>query len=230
MINFVLAASTRLLVGTQGPFDRSQMDERFGLGGWQPLERFMLFQTDKYRPIDSGKKPGHNSASLERETIFTCSVDAFLPLIQETLIHLHPLEAFFPGIGRFVLGTEDMKHAYRQSPVHPSNLCVTCTAFWDHEAQDHRFIILQGLPFGLSLRSLCFNRTPAFLSALCRRTLASAVLQFFDDSGVCDLASARASAQAGLRKILLLAGAGLSCLPGAFSQFGPCCPFGPALL
>ena len=55
----------------EGPFDQAQMDERFGLGGWRPLERFMLFQTDKYRPIDSGKKPGHNSASLERETIFT---------------------------------------------------------------------------------------------------------------------------------------------------------------
>ena len=91
------------------------MDERFGLGGWRPLERFMLFQTDKYRPIDSGKKPGHNSASLERETIFTCSV-------QETLAHLQPMETFFPGIGRFVLGTEDMKHAYRQAPCIP----LTC--------------------------------------------------------------------------------------------------------
>ena len=78
---------------------------------------------------------------LERETIFTTSVDAFLPLIQETLRYLQPLDSFFPGIGRFVLGTEDMKHAYRQSPVHPSNLCVTCTAYWDHEAEDHRFII-----------------------------------------------------------------------------------------
>ena len=193
----------------EGPFDRAQMDERFGLGGWRPLERFMLFQTDKYRPIDSGKKPGHNSASLERETIFTSSVDAFLPLVQETLCYLQPLDAFFPGVGRFVLGTEDMKHAYRQSPVHPSNLCVTCTAYWDHVAGDHRFIILQGLPFGMSSAVLCFNRTPAFLSSLCRRTLASAVLQFFDDSGVCDLASARASAQAELRKCFHLAGAEL---------------------
>ena len=114
----------------EGPFDRAQMDERFGPGGWRPLERFTLFQSDKYRPIDSGKKPGHDSASLERETIFTSSVDAFLPIIQETLRYLQPLESFFPGIGRFVLGAEDMKHAYRQSPVRPSNLCVTCAAFW----------------------------------------------------------------------------------------------------
>ena len=68
----------------------------------------MLFQTDKYRPIHSGKKAG-----------------------------------------------QDMKHAYRQSPVHPDHLCITCAAFWDHESQDLRFIVFQGLPFGLSSAVLC---------------------------------------------------------------------------
>ena len=189
-----------------GPFSEIQMNERFGQGGWRPLERFMLLQSDKYRPIDSGKKPGHNSAALERETIFTASVDSFLPFIQAVMALLAPLERFFPGISHFLIGTEDMKHAYRQCPVHPDHLCVTCAAFWDHELQQHQFIILQGLPFGLSSAVLCFNRTPAFLSALCRRVAAAPVLQFFDDSGICDLAAAKGSAQAAVRACFKFSG------------------------
>ncbi|OLP79199.1 hypothetical protein AK812_SmicGene40544 [Symbiodinium microadriaticum] len=47
-------------------------------------ERFMIPQSDKSRPIDSGKKPGHNDASVEREAAFTSSVAAFQPLLLKT--------------------------------------------------------------------------------------------------------------------------------------------------
>ena len=195
----------------RGPYSAAEMDAESGIGGWRPLERFMILQSDKCRPIDSGKRPGHNAAARERETIYTTSVDAFQPLLLlvREWLSCSAFAQGFPCFARFMIGTEDMKHAYRQCPVHPDNLCVTCTAYWDNVAQDHRFIVSQGLPFGLSSAVLCFNRTPTFLAALCRRVCAAPVLQFFNDSGIADLECARGSAQAAMRACFSFAGAEL---------------------
>ena len=186
-------------------------DNRFGKFRWRPLERFVLQQGSKYRAIDSGKRPLHNSASRERETIYVSSVDTLVAMCLETrlLAAKAPLFQESPSLAQFVLGTEDMKHAYRQCPVAPEHLCVSCVCYWDTSARDHRYLILRGLPFGLSSSVLSFNRLPTMLTALARRTCAAGALAFFDDAGIFDLLCARGSAQAALRLIYQLAGAQL---------------------
>ena len=63
----------------EGPFTEVELDEKFGRGQWRALERFIRRQScGKLRPMDSGKKPGHNGASRQRETIFSTLPD-FIP-------------------------------------------------------------------------------------------------------------------------------------------------------
>ena len=115
----------------RGPYSATEIDAEFGIGGWRPLERFMILQSDKCRPIDSGKRPGHNAAARERETIFTTSVDAFQPLlllVREWLSSSAFAKAAkgFPCFARFMIGTEDITQkvsfydAFRRStrPIH----------------------------------------------------------------------------------------------------------------
>eukprot|EP00972_Heterocapsa_arctica_P106486 15685528-Heterocapsa_arctica.AAC.1 len=60
------------------------MDERFGKGRWRPLPRHMVYQADKARPIDDGRKAGHNSAATMTETI-VCQTGEFLALALRSL-------------------------------------------------------------------------------------------------------------------------------------------------
>ena len=65
----------------QGIFTAAELDLKFGVHQWRPLERFMRCQSGgKLRLIDSGKLPGHNAATEEDETFMTSSVD-FIPAV-----------------------------------------------------------------------------------------------------------------------------------------------------
>ena len=134
----------------EGFFTAEQLHQRFGRYGWRPLERFMHPQgCGKLRCIDSGKKPKHNEASLEAETIFTTSVD-FIPAAVHAVLwyvlgtvqrlryddidtlddlSLEQLLGLLPAWLVFELGTEDMKNAYRQNPVHPDHYRFVTVAF-----------------------------------------------------------------------------------------------------
>ena len=194
-----------------GPFSFEEMDAMFGPLQWRPLERFIHVQScGKLRCIDSGKKPGHNSASRERETIYTCSVDVIPAIISAVFHYAQQFEVRGSCLGmplQCVLGTEDMQHAYRQCPVNPEHRCCSSVAFWDHRSSSVKFIILNGLPFGLSSAVLSFNRTPALLTSIARRCCAAPAVFFFDDTGVVDAHFAQGSAQAAVRLVYSLAGA-----------------------
>ena len=104
----------------------------------------MIPQSDKSRPIDSGKKPGHNDASVEREAAFTSSVAAFQPLLLKTRLVFRGL----PVQGRL------------PSVPCPSGASVCyLRSLLDNQACEHRLIVLQDLPFGLSSAVLCFQDT-----------------------------------------------------------------------
>ncbi|MEJ6574969.1 MAG: hypothetical protein QNL35_00850, partial [Emcibacteraceae bacterium] len=117
--------------------------------------------------IDSEKAPGHNAATCEKETIYTTSVDvipaviqAVLALVCQTLVALgdlspnwqelpvHEVLGKLPQWLAFLLGTEDMVSAYRQHPVLPDHLAVTCVAFWHYQFNDFRFIVFHRLLYG----------------------------------------------------------------------------------
>ena len=63
---------------------RSQLDERFGRGGWRPLERFIIQQADgKRRVIDNARKTGHNIHTEMSETIHTVNVEFIAAAAQQ---------------------------------------------------------------------------------------------------------------------------------------------------
>lgn len=163
-----------------GPFNEAELDEKFGQNGWCALERFMHVQgCGKKRCIDSGKAPGHNRFSRACETIFTTSID-FIPacilymvshffavLVDMGQVDMEYLQQatreqllqLLPPWLAFLIGTEDMKMAYRQVPVHPSDYCCNVVAYFDEEFGMIMFIILLGHPFGLHSAVNNFNRT-----------------------------------------------------------------------
>ena len=108
-----------------------------------------------------------------------------------------------------VLGTEDMCHAYRQCPIQPSDRCCAVVSYWDCVQNDIRFVILNGMPFGLSSAVLAFNRTPALLTAVSRRMGGALAIYFFDDTGIRDFQACQGSAQAVVRGVYGAAGAQL---------------------
>lgn len=198
----------------EGPFSQSQIDSMFGVGGWRPLERFVHVQScGKLRLIDSGKKPGHNKACRETETIYTASVDV-IPAATQAIFEQaqrnlgSAYEHSIPWL-QMVLGTEDMCHAYRQCPIQPSDRCCAVVSYWDCVQNDIRFVILNGMPFGLSSAVLAFNRTPALLTAVSRRMGGALAIYFFDDTGILDFQACQGSAQAVVRGVYGAAGAQL---------------------
>ena len=68
-----------------GLMTREEMDERFGVGQWRPIPRFVLRQSDKLRMIDDGRRGGQNAAASLSETIRCIGVD-FVPQVASVLV------------------------------------------------------------------------------------------------------------------------------------------------
>ena len=87
--HFVLAESHKdLSKGFAGPLmKKAEADTKWGVGQWLPMPRFETIQASgKHRPIDDGKRFGHNDASGFTGTIECCS--AFQPVVHLSLIHI----------------------------------------------------------------------------------------------------------------------------------------------
>ena len=130
-----------------------------------------------------------------------------LPDYIQSTSTFHEILPFIPDWCSFVMGTEDMTQAYRQVPIDPEHACVCIVAFWHEAAQDVRFTMLHGHPYGLSSAVLNFNRTPALFTAVARRCACVLCDNFFDDTGIVDCPAACGSGQAFVRHAYSLAGA-----------------------
>ncbi|CAE8647621.1 unnamed protein product [Polarella glacialis] len=217
--------------GAKGVYIENDLNFMFGVGGWLPLERFLhQHSCGKMRPIDNGKKYGHNKASLETETIYTSSPDfiaasarAFLTgvlVVLELQGHtpkgvlsckdLPAMCSFLPEWSGLEVGTDDMKDAYRQCPNEPEDHCMVVIAFWDEEDEDVKYVILRGMPFGFSSAVINFNRTPALATAAARRLTGAMAASFFDDTGIVDSKAGVGSAQASVGAVYESIGADLA--------------------
>ena len=74
------ATNEEISLGLANPYQaRGELDEHFGHGRWRPLPRHLVFQGGKHRPIDDGRRAGHNAAARLEETI-VCQTGEFMPL------------------------------------------------------------------------------------------------------------------------------------------------------
>ena len=153
-----------------GPFSKEQIDQEWGVGKWRCIVRFAKKQRDgSFRVIDNGKSGGHNGSTEAYERIHTCGSAASVALVREfTRLINAPLE----GNYTVLQGTQDMKKAFRQIPIHDESLRFCVIAVWHPQ--------MFAMPFGLMAAVLQFNRVSGLLVALARR-IALSVLGYFDD-------------------------------------------------
>ena len=187
------------------------MDERFGVGQWRPLQRFLIVQPDgKERVIDNARKTLHNSSTAMMETIYTVHLD-FIPAVIKQLAHR--LQVTSPGDwsvfhpwAHFRLGTDDLPDAYRGLPVCPEHLPYSAVAVWVPQ-QGWRYTILWGLAFGLESAVVSFNRLPQLGIAATRRCLYGLAAAYFDDELAVEVVAAADISQQALRLLFTSIGA-----------------------
>ncbi len=174
-----------------------EMNERWGIGGWRPLPRFLVVQSSgKKRACDDGLRAGHNEATVVLDKLLLCSASqpgisakALVAAAAEADVDLAAENASIES------GTDDLPDAYRHVPVAPSQLNVHVVAVFDEGSEKAYFQELWGMVFGLAGSVACFNRWPRFLEAASRRFLKVLAAMYFDDMSVQDLASGKGSAQ-----------------------------------
>ena len=198
---------------TKGRFyhlmSREDADSFFGKGNWRPMPLFIVEQTNKDRLISDAKRGGHNSVVYELETIFVPTID-FVP---ECLLGLsreirnspwvtedEKQRAWLPDWAQPVMGTEDLDEAYGQCPAMPSQRGACVVAWYSLTHRSWRYAEANGLVFGLSAAVVGFNRWPALMTAMFRRTMAGLVSNFFDDFCPISLLCDSVSCRDGLRK------------------------------
>ena len=192
------------------PVSVAEMNRRYGEGGWRPMPLFINEEAGgKQRLIANAKGGGHNAWTSEEETLFVIAVgfaaDATVMIMEECIkMHLpqessewttEQLLAAMPGWAQCGLGCDDMKDAFRQSPVAPEHQGFNVVAFFAPSRGTWLFSEVYGLVYGMRSSVLHFNRFPALAAATARRMGGSATGSYVDDFSTMDFLAARGSGQ-----------------------------------
>ena len=190
--------------GFAGPLlSRADMDRRYGEARWLPMPRFEVVQASgKRRPIDDGKRFGHNEASGFLETIECCSAT-------QPATHLRALYVAASQQGaadelqghRAETGGEDMPDAYRWVPADPKEAHLNVVAVYDCDAKEWVFQVMHGQVFGRAAAVVNFHRVQRIIVAMARRWLHLMASMYYDDATLQDLGVARGRGQRYLRAL-----------------------------
>ena len=168
----------------EGWYSAKDLDEMFGANNWRAMVRFAIYQEAhrSWRCIDNGKSNRLNDCVTMLERIHTTTPEVGYNIARHFRWRLGPLR------GRRALraAARDLKSAYRQFCVKPSDLPFSIIVVWDIERKRWCFGILHALAFGESSAVLQFNRHPCLLTALARRWFAIPVCHYFDDFRLMD--------------------------------------------
>ena len=112
---------------------KRDLDAQYGIGGWRPLERFLIEQADgKRRVIDNARSTGHNRHTAMAETIHTVNIE-FIAAAARQVCECLPQQERPPveesSWLRFRLATDDLPDAYRGHPVKDEHLCFSVQGF-----------------------------------------------------------------------------------------------------
>ena len=150
--------------GFAGPLMNGQeADRKWGTGKWLQMPRFETVQANgKQRPIDDGKRFGHNSASGFTETIGCCS--AFQPVVHaRALVEQAAQQGQLSILARHTLetGGEDMLEAYRWVPADPKEGALNVIATWSVGDNCWMYQEMFGQVFGKAAAVVSFHRIQA---------------------------------------------------------------------
>ena len=186
-------------------FTKKELDDRFGVGAWRPMERFLVVQSDgKKRVIDNARKSGHNTVTTLFETIHTVSVD-FVASVAAMLSSTLDV----PDIPSWLvlrIGTDDLPDAYRGLPVREEHLAYSVVAVYVGSA-GWRFTVLHGLAYGLESAVVAFNRFPSLGIGVARRCALALGAAYFDDQLAMEVIADADVSQRGIQLVFQLMGA-----------------------
>ena len=167
--------------------DRSFYDRRFGPCGWRGCIRFGTWQGDKFRPIDDGKRSGHNAAQEVFEKIHHCPLEFFFLACKHFLEVLEKTQpAELPTWTSPRIAVCDLGDAYRGTPSDEDSCRWMIILLFDVALQRWRACEQWGHSYGFRSSVNNFNAYPELTVAFCRRFLAVATHHYVDDFPVFD--------------------------------------------
>jgi hypothetical protein len=184
-----------------------QVEQRFGHGGWRPMQAFGVMQGGKVRRCDNGRESLHNRGSIMHETINTENAD--FP-VRAAGVYGRRLGS--NGL-ELEAGTDDIASAYRVCLTTSPQYTVVCQ--WDPWGQEVKYVTMPGFNFGLKSAVVQFNRIPHFAVEVVRRLMAVCTAHYFDDFSVVEPTFARdpkgeSSGQGALGRVMKALGFPLS--------------------
>ena len=199
-----------------------QLDERFS-GLWTPVRRFGIQQSGKTRVIDDFSENGCNSAYAAQEKVDLRALDhiSWCGAALSSMALRRGEARFRLSDGELLVGqvhqgwrnkgeslvskTVDLKSAYKQLAIHPSDRKRSVISVKDPKDSQVYGFISRTLPFGAASAVLSFNR----VARLLWRILVSAGIlctNYFDDYPVLDFSSTSDTSVHAIRSIMSMLG------------------------
>eukprot|EP00435_Cladocopium_sp_Y103_P045554 s1825_g13.t1 len=126
----------------------------------------------KYRRIDDHTASHNNLAAHRRQKITMAMVDYLAVLVKAIgALTCQPV----------VLGTEDMKNAYRQIPLPDGQVAISITAIYNPSTEEPELFEIFGQPFGAGHSVPNFYRVAEWLQRALVRAFRLTLDHFFDD-------------------------------------------------
>ena len=164
--------------GTMGPpMTLEQVKEKYG-DNFQVVPSFGLSQgTDskgqpKYRRIDDHSACWNNQVATRAQKVPMAMID-YVAVMFRALAN--------QGFTHLLSATEDMKGAYRQIPLLPSEVRYAITGVYSPESREVTLHEMYGQPFGAGHAVPNFCRVAEWLSRLIARKFHIMIDHFFDD-------------------------------------------------
>ena len=182
-----------------GPFyDECEISERVKTNDWICTRRFPLQQPTKIRLIDDGLESGLNSAYSCYNKLTLMDMDAVVSLANTVLqaFASNGVFRFSLSTGEFLTGkihggwnsdstllgrTLDLKAAYKQLAVNPSQGFVRVMVAYDPVKSRPAFFIFNALPFGATGSVYSFNRVAKSLWHIMVSLGGVWATQYYDD-------------------------------------------------
>lgn len=181
---------------------RFAMDQLYGVGGWRPLQRHVVEQGGKKRPIDDGKASGTNALSTVAES--NVCIPAEFALLAARGFHsaLMKQNGLIPEWAAMRGTVEDWWKGYRQLQPTREHMALCIAAMRDPATGQWAYSQLLGLPFGLGAAVNQFVRAPMLLTAACRRLLYVMCGHYVDDNVILEVVGLGSSAASAGRCLL----------------------------
>ena len=167
---------------------RGEMDARFGRGKWRPLPRHVIWQANKWRPIDDGKRAKTNALTTVSESVVCIPPEFLLVLSRGVEATFRQVTGQRPEWSKGIrMATEDWWKGFRQLAPTRKDRGLAVVAVQNPQTQNWEYSALRGLPFGLGSAVNQFNRLPALATAIARRVLYIMSGHYVDDNAALEL-------------------------------------------